>query len=171
MIKICYFKVPILDISQGVSNLLSLWMLVCPQGRSFPECRDVFADFALTLSNGQEAEAVVAALQESLSRSISDGSLQKFLDEVSVEAQVTILGLSGDEPKDPAEPTEVKASVSFHIGLSQTGLQKEDFLTDITAAVSQLSLDVLANTQLVRRDLILTAATGGKSTIFHSSDY
>jgi len=153
-------------------------MLVCPEGESFAECRDVTADFSLMFADEQDAESLAAALQESLSLSISDGSLQKIVDEVSVDSQVTILGLhevvdeheKNDEPTEPAEPKEIEASVYFQIGLSRTGLEKEEFLTDITAALSRLSTDALKDISLVRRDLMLTATTSGTSHMLDSSN-
>ena len=56
---------------------------------------------------------------------------------------------------------EAKATVAFSIGLSIAELEREDFLTDINEAISELAAEVLDDTQLLRQELTLTAATRG----------
>jgi len=66
-----------------------------------------------------------------------------------------------NESTEPTEAEEVGTSVSFKVGLRQPQLEGGSFLPDITAAVKQVADDVLDNIQLLRRDLMLTAASGG----------
>ena len=149
--------------------------LACPPGTSFPECRDVTAVFSLTLANEQNADSVIATLQEHLSESISDGSLQAILVKNNADTPVTILGAQteGNPTSSPtAGPThspvstvEAEATVLFQFGLDSAEEELENHLSDIRDGIEELMVQEFGDSLPANRQLKLSASTGGMSNI------
>jgi len=110
-------------------------------------------------------------LLESLSESISDGSLQRTVDEMNPDTPVTILSVripgsptplpANGPTNSPASAVQAEATVLFQIGLNSGEEDLEYFLSDVMTAIEELAVQEFSDSIPGNRQLQLSTSTGG----------